>query len=414
MLKKRNNLIMIMMVAVIAIFCYAQHILQAEENSGGEVAAAADTKAINQELEQKKARINQLQDQINEYQKNIDYQRQQTFSLANQLSILTSEVNKLNTEIDLKNNQIDSTKLEIETTTERLDDTNKSMAEEKEKLSYLMRKMNRLDQQSALEVLLSTNSFSEYYNHLHTLSVLQSEAGQSIDNLGQMKKDLENTQAQLTEKQKQLEGFIVELDQKKDNLESRSYAKKSLLSESKQSEAKFKTLVAQLKAEQSTINADLIALEKKMRQKLSQGENQLGALGSAIFNWPSVTQIVTAYFHDPDYPFRYVFEHPAIDIKSPQGSPVEAASSGYVGTARIAGLGYNYVMLIHGDGFSTVYGHLSKIIVEPDEFVSSGQVIGYSGGMPGTPGAGRLSTGPHLHFEIRKNGIPVNPLDFLP
>ncbi len=125
--------------------------------------------------------------------------------------------------------------------------------------------------------------------------------------------------------------------------------------------------------------------------------------------------LITAYFHDADYPFKQWFEHSGIDIAVSQGTSVKAADEGYVAIAKFDGSSsYSYVMIVHADGYATVYGHLSSVSVSPDDYVYKGQVIGGSGGIPGTPGCGSFSTGAHLHFEVRLDGIPVDPLPYLP
>ncbi len=386
---------------------YPQAILS--QSKGG------DTNAINQQLQEKKDRINKLQQEIDKYQKNIDYHKHKSLSLANQISILNNEINKLETEVELKNNQIDQTNLEITETKNKIANTENNIKTQKIYLTRFIQQMNQMDKKTEIELLLTVNSFSDYYNHLYTLEVLQNNTSQALVKLKSFKDSLEIQVAGLKKKKKTLENLKQELENKKTELSGRSYAKQSLLTESRNSEARFRSLVSKLKAEQASINAEIVALEKQIRNKMSGNKKwQQGLGGSSDFIWPVPSHYITCYFHDPDYPFRYLFEHPGIDIKSAQGSPIRATASGYVAKVRINGIHYAYIMLIHANGFSSVYGHISKSFVKEDQFVSQGEIIGLSGGMPGTIGAGRLTTGPHLHFEIRKNGIPVNPLDYLP
>jgi LysM repeat protein len=120
--------------------------------------------------------------------------------------------------------------------------------------------------------------------------------------------------------------------------------------------------------------------------------------GSGNFSWPSAGYVSQGYWRG----------HPAIDIAGWLGAPVTAADSGYV---VLAGGGWNggygnYAIVDHGNGFTTMYAHLNSIFVKPGETVSRGQQIG-------TMGNTGNSTGPHLHFEIRYNGVSYNPSSYL-
>ena len=122
---------------------------------------------------------------------------------------------------------------------------------------------------------------------------------------------------------------------------------------------------------------------------------------------------VSATFGDPMYLKLFGIPHHGIDIPALQGTTIVAADSGIVEDVVDNGMGFSYIILRH-DGYSTLYGHVSEFFIAKGQKVMQGVPIGRSGGMPGTKGAGTLSTGPHLHFETITGAGKVNPLQYLP
>jgi murein DD-endopeptidase MepM/ murein hydrolase activator NlpD len=281
-------------------------------------------------------------------------------------------------------------------------------------LAELIRTIHREEQRDILELLLSNESFSEFFSQVEYLQGVYIDVGLQTGSLRDARTVLNGQEDDLEEKQDSLEDLHMALAAKEEELtESRVY-KEQLLVETKSSEAIFTDMLSNLRAEYQSIENEIQATEREIRLKL-EGHDQLNFDGETVLSWPVPSRYVTAYFHDPDYPFRHVFEHAGIDIRAGQGTEIRAAAPGFVARAKNCSNSwcYSYVMLIHGDGLSTVYGHMSSVGVEEDQFVGRGDVIGYTGGTPGTAGAGPFVTGPHLHFESRLNGIPVNPLNYL-
>lgn len=133
--------------------------------------------------------------------------------------------------------------------------------------------------------------------------------------------------------------------------------------------------------------------------------------------WPAdPTRGLTAGFRSPSYFAFYKFHHDGLDIRLPQESAVRAAADGVVTEVVDNGYGFNSVTIAHEQlgPVTTMVGHVTRSVVRPGDRVSAGQYIADSGGMPGTLGAGFRTTGPHLHFEVRVKGVPVDPLDYLP
>ncbi|MDD4332852.1 MAG: peptidoglycan DD-metalloendopeptidase family protein [Patescibacteria group bacterium] len=381
---------------------------------GQDEAINNEVKDLNSEISDKRSRLEELQKKQKDYSSAIQKKQKEQANLNNQLSIIEDRIAKSEIELESAELEIDKTNLEIKKTNLEIDTKNREIEREKEHISNVLRIIYKQDQVSSLEILLMNDSLSDFLNEMKYLEDVNSEILNSVENLKDYKKQLEDQKINLDEKGKELEKLKADLESKKDMLASESDNKNYLLEQSENSESEYQRLLAQAKKEQLQASNDIANLEKTVRAKIADINDQRLEFNDNGLIWPVRKNTITSIFHDPDYPFKYIFEHPAVDIKAGQGTAIKAAASGYVARAKDAGKGYSYIMLVHGNGISTVYGHVSQIYVAEDEYVVQGQTIGLSGGMPGTRGAGPLTTGPHLHFEVRVNGIPANPLEYLP
>jgi len=368
---------------------------------------------LQSQIDLKKSEIDAIDAKIKEYKSQIEAKKRESDTLKNQIIILEDqqaaallEINKL----EIKTNQIE---LEITANEIEIAKLIEQQTLMKDRIAELIREINKQDDKTYLEIVLLYNNISEFFNHITYLGDIEEGLQVDLDHLQRLTEKLNTEQQNLTVRKTNLLTIKKELEEQKARLESQQYAKNLLLDETQSSERKYQSLVNQEKALQNSINNEITNLENTLRERLAS-DQQLGDISKNGLIWPVPSRYITAGFHDTNYPFRNIFEHPAIDIRANQGTPIRAAASGYIARAKNAGMGYSYIMLVHANGISTVYGHVSQINVQEDTYVVQGEVIGLSGGIPGTPGAGNLTTGPHLHFEVRLNGIPVNPVNYLP
>ena len=380
--------------------------------------AAVDDKVIdlNNQIQTKQQELETLKKRIETYQNAIVDKQNQVSSLRNQLNILDDKIEQAALELEANELKLNTVTLQIQAVTLDIAAREADISQKKSQISELVRQLYQADQKTLLEVLVLNSSLGAFFDQLNYLEELEKALQNDIADLKIVKAELVRQQQNLASYRVQLVKSREEIELAKANLESEQQTKALILQQTRQSENRYQTLLAQTEEERTQANLEVAELESEIRNRLQlAGPEALAQLGDTNFIWPvTPNKGISTYFYDPTYIFRRYFEHPAIDIPKPQGTAIKAAASGYVARAKAAGLGYSYIMLVHKDGFATVYGHVSRIDVEEGTYVTKGQVIGAVGGLPGTSGAGRLTTGPHLHFEIRSNGIPVNPLEYLP
>ena len=264
----------------------------------------------------------------------------------------------------------------------------------------------KADKPDVVTVILESDGFADLLERAEFMERVSDQDGRIINDVRDAKEEsvaaekrLDGLEARQSEVTAIVAKRAAEIREIKDGLVSRQNGLQEVRAD------KHQTLVS-VRSDRHELETNLASLEKeqaKIAARLAGVNVQpAGSVrhGSGRFIWP-----VNGTFTSP-FGYRWGRLHAGIDIAVPEGTPIRAADGGTVAIAGWTGGYGNYTCINHGGGVSTCYGHQSRIAVSVGQSVSQGQVIGYSGNTGN-------STGPHLHFEVRIGGNPVDPMGYL-
>lgn len=271
---------------------------------------------------------------------------------------------------------------------------------------------------SYLDVVIGSKDFSDFANRLEVLKriidsdiTLINEIKKERADIEAHKQKLEADRAKLVELEKAALAKQAEIEQKKAErnvvLQKAQNDRATAMQAIEELNASSAQVSAMLKERQAARAAAAAAATAAAAQSSGgQGASDNWVQGTGQLGWPVSGEITSPYGYRVHPIWGTTIYHSGIDIGVDEGTPVHAADGGVVVWSGWMG-GYGYAVVIdHGNGLSTLYGHNSELAVDEGQSVAKGQVISYAGSTGN-------STGPHVHFEVRVNGDPVDPMGYL-
>lgn len=342
------------------------------------------------------ATLSQIRNNIKNKQQELNESRAKEKSLGDQVNSLEQQINSKQSDIDELEASISEAQAKLETLEEELAAAEEKVNTQNENLNARLRNMYKNGSVGFIDVLMDSGSFSEFLNNLSLVEKVYTsdqdvleELQKAYDEIDAKKKEIETLQAELSESKATMEEQKSSLEADKASVEKK---KSEIAADS-----------AETQRELDKLEADAQALTSSIRNSGSSSSSSKYNGGIMAWPVPSCHTVSSGYggrIHPTTCKYKF---HGGLDIPGSYGSAIVAANSGKVIWAGNRGDSYgNYVIIDHGGGVSTLYGHSSKVLVSTGQRVSRGQRIANVGS------TGR-STGPHCHFEVRINGSRVNP-----
>ena len=267
---------------------------------------------------------------------------------------------------------------------------------QRELLKSRLKVMYENSNESLLDMIVHASSLTDLLEKLEYMALISKNDKQLLEEIDQLKQDVEYKK---TMKLDEKDGLVARADQKKDRISSLKASRAEIDAQISQNKSEMEKLEKQ----EDSLVAESNRLASVIKNLSKKGKKYSGG----TMKWPVPSSYnVTSAFGMRRHPILKKNKmHTGIDIGASKGVSIVAANSGTVIVAGNSGNGYgNMVVIDHGGGITTLYAHASKLLVKVGDEVKSGEVIA-------KVGSTGLSTGPHLHFEVRVNGAVKNPLN---
>lgn len=348
-----------------------------------------------------------LEDQLADLQRQAEEQQAKTNEASTKVENVSERLRQIQEELRVATaeykevkGQLDSVEDKISDNTELLQKTEADLKVKNKKLQQRVRDIYINGQISYVDVLFGAKDFADLMTRMDVLKRIIKHDYDLIMKVKEEKATVENTRAQLEKDKAEAEVLVADAQAKKAKVEDKESEQQVLLDQAIYDRDTSERMYEEIMAASQEV-ANMIR-----RSQMSSAGYSGAPAGAGGMIWP-ISGPITSEFGWRTHPiFGTARFHSGLDIGGDYGMPIYAAASGTVIYAGwISGYG-NAVIIDHGGGVTTLYGHNDSLNVSEGENVAQGQVIA----MCGSTGN---STGPHCHFEVRENGEPVSPYGYL-
>jgi len=352
------------------------------------------------ELDDKQRLLQDVNQQINQQRNKVTNAKKKEKTIMNQIQSIDRNIYSTDREIRKINDQVTYLNTNINVTERDIDELEKELAEQTDTMSKrLVFAYEEGSNVSYLEVLLSATDIQDFLTRYDYLTSIVDNDASMIEEIDRAKTELDVKKNELESQKNQMENLEEEQQGKKEDLKYNKEQKKEILD----------NVVKERKAYEQALNElEQASAELEVMIRNSQGAGSEKQLGTGVYTWPcpghsTISSLFGMRYH-PILKTRKM--HTGIDISAPSGASIIAADAGTVFYSGWMS-GYGQVIVInHGAQMSTLYAHQSTLLASKGASVTKGQIIG-------RVGSTGFSTGPHLHFEVRVHGSPVDPAGYV-
>lgn len=343
-------------------------------------------------------KLQKIKDELQENKEILRKTKKEEAAVLGRLSVIKKELTQTKRTLSRAQNKINTNEEQVGELKTELREKWGDLDQKEDQLKARIEEIYKSSGLNYLELLVSSNSMSDFFNRLYFFRKIVAYDAALVHEIREDMQQVKRKKASLERKTVEIKDLAKAVAEKKKEIAQKAEEKEELYGALQRRRKEYEARVAEL--EKSSKDLEVLILKKVAGRK--------GGVvsGSGVFSWPLEGRITSrfGYRRHPLWGGRNF--HTGLDIAGKYGKPIKAADAGEV---IFAGWwdGYGKAVVVdHGRETTTVYGHLSRIYKSVGTVVAKGQIIG----LVGSTG---YSTGPHLHFEIRKKGKPVNPLSHL-
>lgn len=379
---------------------------------------AQSSKELSAEKNKKMNERSELNTQMNAQKQNINRAETEKKAVTGEIDTLDGKIAGTSAKIGKLEKEIDRLNVDIANNEQKLNEAKLNLQENIDMFRLRIREMYKKGNVEYLQVILNSRDIEELLRNNQVVSSIAEADRELIEYIKQQIKTIEEVERSLKEDRAKVETNRISLESEKASYEAAVEAKNAYMKELESNIDLYSKEYEKAEASWANLDKEIARLQKEIQ---TQKQKELArsmpkrtnvSVDSAPRSGANYTWPVPGYYGiSSPYGYRthpilgYSKFHSGVDIPAPTGTPVVAAKSGVVIMATcMSGYG-NVVMIDHGDTV-TVYAHNSAFNVSAGQQVSAGDVVCFIGSTG-------LSTGPHLHFEVRVNGSTVNPLGYI-